>query len=190
MDSGHHRFSSSSAECDRAVRHHHGFNAATTLICSKNSVQSHQVFSFSRCPALFGQKSQNSSLSILVRCPLVHTEQIQSIRTNAVAAFLAPALAAWSRCAEGGLLCSKLRVHPHTGPVFGAADGPQGNTTQQVLQQPPKRPDTAPRTRTTHYTPQRSAACLSKSAPRWPRRVARAADCSAGRYGVRTCSEL
>jgi hypothetical protein len=98
-----------------------------------------------------------------------------------VAAFLAPALAAWSRCAEGGLLCSKQRAQRHTGPVFGAADrAPQGNTTQQALQQPPKRPDTAPRTK--HHAPAphtHSTARLSKSAPRWPRRVARAADCSA-----------
>jgi hypothetical protein len=119
---------------------------------------------------------------------------MQSIRTNAVAAFLAPALAAWSRCAEGGLLCSKLRAHPHTGPVFGAADRPpQGNTTQQALQQPPKRLDTAPRTKhhalalapapahQTPHTTHHSAARLPKSAPRWPRRVARAADCSAVR---------
>lgn len=164
------------------MRHRRGFNAATTLICSKNSVQlHHQLFSFSPVPSTLRSSDRAAiNQSILVRCPPVHAEQIQSIRTNAVAAFLAPALAAWSRCAEGGLLFSELRAHPHTGPglrcrrqapprkhnAASAAAAPKAtgySTTHQA-------PRTRTRTRTTHHTPQRSTptdVCSSLAAPRF-----------------------
>lgn len=151
------------------MRHRRGFNAATTLICSKNSVQlHHQLFSFSPVPSTLRSSDRAAiNQSILVRCPPVHAEQIQSIRTNAVAAFLAPALAAWSRCAEGGLLCSELQAHPHTGPglrcsrqvpprkhnAASAAAAPKAtgySTTHQA-------PRTRTRTRTTHHTPHTTA---------------------------------
>jgi hypothetical protein len=172
------------------VRHRRGFNAATTLVCSKNSVQlHHQLFSSSRCPALFEVRTEQQLINPRPMSTgargtnTIYSHQRRGRIPRSSPRGLVPLCrgrapvqrAASTSPHRPGLRCSR-QAPPRKHNAASAAAAPKAtgySTTHQ-----------APRTRTRTRTPDtthRSAARLPKSGPRWPRRVARAADCSAVR---------
>ena len=179
------------------MRHRRGFNAATTLICSKNSVQlHHQLFSFARCPALFEVRTEQQLINPRPMSTgargtnTIYSHQRRGRIPRSSPRGLVPL------CRGRAPVQRAASASPHRPGLRCSRQAPPRNTTQQALQQPPKRLDTAPRTKhhalapaPAHQTPHTAAQHAYRSLVLAGRAALRGL-LTAVPSGVRTCSEL